>query len=91
MSVRLDDIIRYLNEQEHSLSHMLMPNLGRSAKSVGIRRHSVWVKSSGTFADAEFQETLADVERASRPFSVDKHMPILPRPADAPTNGEAYR
>ena len=68
MSVRLDDIIRYLNEQEHSLSHMLMPNLGRSAKSVGIRRHSTWVKSSGTFADAEFQETLADVERAGRPF-----------------------
>ena len=48
-----------MNEQEYSLSYALTPNLGRSAKSVGIKRYSALMKSSGTFGDAELQEALA--------------------------------
>ena len=81
MSVRLDDIIRYLNEQEHSLSHTLTPNLERPAKSVYIRRCSALMKSSGTFGDAELLEALADVERASRPFSFATHENVIRHPA----------
>ena len=63
ISVRLDDIIRHVNEQGYSLSYVLTPNLGRSAKSVGIKRYSSLMKSSGTFGNAELQEALAAARR----------------------------
>ena len=54
-----------MNEQENSLSYALTPNLGRSAKSVGIKRYSALMKSSGTFGDAELQEALASETKVS--------------------------
>ena len=48
-----------LNEKESVLLYALTPNLGRSAKSVTVKRYSAQMKSTGTFGDAELQEALA--------------------------------
>ena len=58
-SARLYDRMRLMNEQENTLSYALTPNLGRSAKSVTVKRYSAQMKSTGTFGDAELQEALA--------------------------------
>ena len=41
------------------LLYSLTSNLASSAKSVGVRRYSALMKSSGTFGDDELQEALA--------------------------------
>ena len=56
---RLDDRMGRLNEQEDALLYSLTSNLARSAKSVGAKRYSASMKSSGTFGDDELQEALA--------------------------------
>ena len=66
--VRLDDRIRYMNKQDSMLSYALTPNLGRSAKSVGVGRYSAQMKSNGTFSDAELQEALAKESGAKVEF-----------------------
>lgn len=48
-----------MNEWEGTLLYSLTSNLARSAKSVGVRRYSVSMKSAGTFGDEELQEALA--------------------------------
>ena len=48
-----------MSEQGNTLLYTLTPNLGRSAKSVAVKRDSAQMKSMGTFGDAEFQEALA--------------------------------
>ena len=48
-----------MDENNNALLYALTPNLGRSAKSVGVGRYSAQMKSNGTFGDAEFQEALA--------------------------------
>ena len=64
-----------MNEQEYSLSYALTPNLGRSAKSVGVKRYSALMKSSGTFGDAELQEALAKESGAKIEFvRYDRHL-----------------
>ena len=57
-----------MNEQEYSLSYALTPNLGRSSKSVGVKRYSAQMKSSGTFGDAELQEAIAKESGAKIEF-----------------------
>lgn len=58
----------YMNEQEKSLEYSLVPSFGRSAKSVGVGRYSAQMKSSGTFGDAELQETMASESKMSVDF-----------------------
>ena len=48
-----------MNEQESTLLYSLTSNLARSAKSVGAKRYSASMKSSGTLGDDELQEALA--------------------------------
>ena len=48
-----------MNEQEGTLLYSLTSNLARSTKSVGAKRYSALMKSSGTLGDEELQETLA--------------------------------
>lgn len=55
----------HMSEKNKPLLYALTPNLGRSAKSVGVKRYSALMKSSGTFGDAELQEALADETRVS--------------------------
>ena len=55
-------------EQENTLSYALTPNLGRSAKSVAVKRYSAQMKSTGTFGDAELQEALATASGAKVEF-----------------------
>ena len=43
----------------------MTPNLGRSAKSVAVKRYSAQMKSTGTFGDAELQEALASESKIS--------------------------
>ena len=62
-AVRLCGTMRLINEQENSLSYALTPNLGRPAKSVTVKRYSAQMKSTGTFGDAELQESLASESR----------------------------
>ena len=52
-----------MSEQGNTLSYALTPNLGRSAKSVAVKRYSAQMKSMGTFGDAELQEALASSKR----------------------------
>ena len=52
-----------MSEQENTLSYALTPNLGRSAKSVAVKRYLAQMKSTGTFGDAELQEALASSKR----------------------------
>ena len=42
-----------MNEQEGTLLYSLTSNLARSAKSVGAKRYSASMKSSGTLGDDE--------------------------------------
>ena len=48
-----------MNEASKPLLYVLTPNLGRPAGSVGVKRYSALMKSSGTFGDADLQEALA--------------------------------
>ena len=57
-----------MNDQENSLLFALTPNLGRSAKSVAVKRYSAQMKSTGTFGDAELQEALATASGAKVEF-----------------------
>ena len=54
-----------MSEQLNTLSYALTPNLGRSAKSVAVKRYSAQMKSTGTFGDAELQEALASESKVS--------------------------
>ena len=54
-----------MSEQGNTLSYALTPNLGRSAKSVAVKRYSAQMKSTGTFGDAELQEALASESKVS--------------------------
>ena len=64
-SAWLDDTLLRMSEQGNTLSYALTPNLGRSAKSVAVKRYSAQMKSTGTFGDTELQEALASESRAS--------------------------
>ena len=64
-SDRLDDTLLHMSEQGNTLSYALTPNLGRSAKSVAVKRYSAQMKSTGTFGDAELQEALASESKVS--------------------------
>ena len=57
-----------MNDQENSLLYALTPNLGRSAKSVAVKRYSAQMKSTGTFGDEELQEALATASGAKVEF-----------------------
>ena len=57
-----------MSEQGNTLSYALTPNLGRSAKSVAVKRYSAQMKSTGTFGDAELQEALAAASGAKVEF-----------------------
>ena len=67
-SVRLNDRMCHMNEQNHALSYTLTPNMGRPAKSVGVGRYSAQMKSTGTFGDGELQEALAAASGAKVEF-----------------------
>ena len=67
-STRLDGTLLHMSEQENTLSYALTPNLGRSAKSVAVKRYSAQMKSTGTVGDAEFQEALAAASGAKVEF-----------------------
>ena len=54
-----------MSEQGNTLSYALTPNLGRSAKSVAVKRYSAQMKSTGTFGDVELQEALASESKVS--------------------------
>ena len=64
-SIRLDGTLHHMSEQGSTLSYALTPNLGRSAKSVAVKRYSAQMKSTGTFGDAELQEALASESKVS--------------------------
>lgn len=64
-STRLDDTLLHMSEQGNTLSYALTPNLGRSAKSVAVKRYSAQMKSTGSFGDAELQEALASESKVS--------------------------
>ena len=66
-SVKLSATIHRVNENESALLYALTPNLGRSAKSVGVGRYSAQMKSTGTFGDAELQAALATASEAKVP------------------------
>ena len=53
VSARLEEAQPYLSERENTPLSALMPNLRRSANSVGGGRYSDWKKCTGTFGDAE--------------------------------------
>ena len=55
VSARLENTQPYLSEQENTPLFALMPNLMRSANSVGVRRYSAWMKRTGTFGNAALQ------------------------------------
>ena len=57
-----------MSEHENTLWYALTPNLGRSAKSVAVKRYSAQMKSTGTFGDAELQEALAAASGAKVEF-----------------------
>ena len=64
-SARLDGTLLHMSEQGNTLSYALTPNLGRSAKSVAVKRYSAQMKSTGTFGDEELQEALASESKVS--------------------------
>ena len=70
-SGRLDDRLCRMNEQESTLLCSSTSNLARSAKSVGDRRYSALMKSSGTFGDDELQEALSKESGAKIEICLD--------------------
>ena len=52
-------------KRQSTLLYALTPNLGRSGKSVAVKRYSAQMKSTGTFGDAELQEALANESKVS--------------------------
>ena len=61
-----------MNEEEGTLLYSLTSNLARSAKSVGAKRYSASMKSSGTLGDEDLQEAVAKEPNGGQNLTGDR-------------------